>query len=88
MPARLKIVGAAIAIISLLTFTSGQAAEGRYQAHWNGKTYLILDSDNGHMWTYSGTSMLYNGRIDGDEFEAPETPKIWQQNHGRWTKQK
>jgi hypothetical protein len=87
MPARLKIA-AAIAAISLLTFTSVQAAEGRYQAHWNGKEYLILDSDKGHMWTYRGTSMLYNGRIDGDEFEPPESPGIWQQNHGRWTKQK
>lgn len=60
------------------------AAEGRYQAHWNGKSYLILDSDHGHMWTYYGDTIQYNGRIDGDEFESPDKARIWQQNHGKW----
>lgn len=60
------------------------ADEGRYQAHWNGKSYLILDSDHGHMWTYYGDSIQYNGRIDGDDFKSPEKTKIWQQSHGKW----
>lgn len=83
-----KIFATAIATLSLVAFTSIQADEGRYQAHWDGKSYLILDSDHGHMWTYTGNSMLYNGRIDGNEFEPPQNPKIWHQNHGQWTKQK
>ncbi|MDJ0880959.1 MAG: hypothetical protein QNJ56_04850 [Gammaproteobacteria bacterium] len=60
------------------------ADEGRYQAHWNGKSYLILDSDQGHMWTYHGDTIIYNGRIDGDEFESPDKAKIWSQSHGTW----
>jgi len=73
--------------ISLLSLGTSQASEGRYQAQWNGKSYLILDTDNGHMWTFHGDSILYNGRIDGDEFVPPKQPTIWQQNHGKWIKQ-
>ena len=73
-----------IAITMLTAVAPVQANEGRYQAHWNGKSYLILDTDSGHMWTFHGNSMLYNGRIDGGDFEPPEKPKIWQQNHGQW----
>lgn len=77
------------AFIAILSLNPGTllASEGRYQAHWNGKSYLILDSDNGHMWVYHGDSILYNGRIDGDEFEPPKGSKIWKQNHGNWTRQ-
>lgn len=70
----------------LLTSNSLLADEGRYQAHWNGKSYLILDSDRGHMWTYFGDSIQYNGRIDGNDFESPEKSTIWQQSHGKWIK--
>ncbi len=85
MPGLRKISTLAIITFTMLTaFSSAQAGEGRYQAHWNGKSYLILDTDSGHMWTFHGNSMLYNGRIDGGEFEPPEEPKIWQQNHGKW----
>lgn len=80
-----KIGAIALATLSLLAFTPAQAGEGRYQAHWDGKSYLILDTDRGHMWTFRGNSMLYNGRIDGDDFEPPEKPKVWQQSHGKWT---
>jgi len=69
---------------AFLLSTSVQAGEGRYQAHWNGKSYLILDSDHGHMWTYFGDSISYNGRIDGDDFESPAKAKIWTQSHGTW----
>ena len=70
----------------LLTSNAVLADEGRYQAHWNGKSYLILDSDHGHMWTYYGDSIQYNGRIDGDDFKSPEKSTIWQQSHGKWIK--
>lgn len=68
----------------LATSISTFADEGRYQAHWNGKSYLILDSDHGHIWHYYGDTIQYNGRIDGDEFQSPEKTKIWQQSHGKW----
>ena len=70
----------------LLLGNNALAGEGRYQAHWNGKSYLIMDTDNGHMWTYFGDTMMYNGRIDGDEFVSPEEIKIYQQSHGKWIK--
>lgn len=68
----------------LLQSTASIAGEGRYEAYWNGKSYLILDSDHGHMWVYYGDTMQYNGRIDGDDFKSPEKAKIWQQSHGKW----
>ncbi len=71
--------------ILLLSISAAHAASNRYQAHWNGKSYLIVDSDDGHIWTYRNDSMIYNGQIDGDTFTPPESPQIWQQNHGRWT---
>ncbi len=70
----------------LMASTVTHADEGRYQAYWNGKSYMILDSDRGHMWTYFGDTIMYNGRIDGDEFKSPEKTKIWQQSHGKWVK--
>lgn len=79
-----KIVTAAVIIVGILT--SSAYAEGRYQAHWNGKSYLVIDSENGHLWTYHGDSIVYNGRVDGDEFEPPEAAQIWQQRHGKWSK--
>lgn len=60
------------------------ADEGRYQAYWNGKSYMILDTDHGHMWNYYGDTIQYNGRIDGDNFVSPTKAKIWQQSHGKW----
>ncbi len=78
-----------LSLLTIITLLSGSnpafAGENRYQAHWNGKTYLIVDSDDGHIWTFSNDSMIYNGQVDGDQFNPPETPQIWQQKHGRWT---
>ena len=82
-----KLAACAVVIISMFNLGTLQASEGRYQAHWNGKSYLILDTDNGHMWAYHGDSILYNGRIDGDEFEPPKESKIWLQKHGNWIRQ-
>ena len=82
-----KLTLSAFVAISLFNIGALQASEGRYQAYWNGKSYLILDTDNGHMWAYHGDSMLYNGRIDGDEFEPPKQSNIWQQKHGKWVRQ-
>ena len=79
---------ALIAATVLIGTSSVQSAEGRYQAEWNGKYYLIMDTDRGHMWTFQGDSMIYNGRIDGDEFEPPIEAQIWQQSHGKWTRRK
>ena len=76
-----------ITILCAIFSVSAQADEGRYQAHWNGKSYLILDTDNGHMWTYRGDTMLYNGRIAGNDFKPPSATKIWQQKHGKWERQ-
>lgn len=70
----------------LMVSTLADAAAGRYQAYWNGKSYMILDSDKGYMWTYYGDTIMYNGRIDGDNFKSPEKTKIWQQSHGKWIK--
>jgi hypothetical protein len=36
------------------------------------------------MWTYFGDTIMYNGRIDGDEFHSTDEPRIWQQSHGKW----
>ena len=72
----------------LLVSTITVAESGRYQAYWNGKNYMILDTDRGFMWTYFGDTIMYNGRIDGDEFNSPEKTKIWQQSHGRWVLKK
>lgn len=83
-----KTLIAAIATFTLLASTTSAAAAGRYQAEWNGKSYLIIDTANGNLWTFQGDSMIYNGRIDGDEFEPPELPQIWQQSHGKWTLRK
>ena len=69
---------------TLLTATAVVADAGRYQAYWNGKSYMILDSDHGHIWTYFGDTIMYNGRIDSDDFESPEKVKIWTQSHGKW----
>lgn len=78
-------------LISLLLVAStvssiAHAASNRYQAHWNGKSYLIVDSDSGHMWTFQGDRMIYNGQVDGEEFEPPAIPQIWQLQHGKWSK--
>ena len=82
-----KVLSNTMVILTLvMSSTLATAGEGRYQAHWNGKSYLIVDTDNGHMWTYHGDSLLYNGRIDGDEFEPPEKAQIWQQQQGKWKK--
>ena len=70
--------------IAMMSLGSAHADEGRYQAYWNGKSYMILDSDHGHMWTYFGDTIMYNGRIDGDNFQSPEKTKIWTQSHGKW----
>ena len=76
------------ALALLLTAsTSVIAAEGRYQAYWNGKNYLIMDTSKGHMWAYFGDTLMYNGRLDGDEFDTPEKISIWNQKHGKWVKQ-
>jgi len=68
----------------LLASTVTIADEGRYQAYWNGKSYMILDTDRGHMWTYFGDTIMYNGKLDGDDFKSPSKTKIWQQSHGKW----
>jgi len=73
------------ALLLLIAFNSVSADENRYQAHWNGSSYLIIDSDEGHMWTKRNDSLIYNGQLDGDSFIPPELPQIWQQKHGRWT---
>lgn len=72
------------AFIAVFISTSSFAASNRYQAHWNGKSYLIVDSDNGHLWTFQGDRMLYNGQLDGADFEPPEDPQIWRLKHGKW----
>lgn len=84
MKLKMNILMTLISTALFMTSSSLIADEGRYQAHWNGKSYLILDSDHGHMWTYYGDSIQYNGRIDGDDFRSPEKTKIWQQSHGKW----
>lgn len=83
---KLNVIVTLMASAVLLSSNALLADEGRYQAHWNGKSYLILDSDHGHMWTYFGDSIQYNGRIDGDDFQSPEKSTIWQQSHGKWIK--
>lgn len=83
---KLKFLTALMSCAVVLNSASLIADEGRYQAHWNGKSYLILDSDHGHMWTYHGDSIQYNGRIDGDDFQSPDKSTIWQQSHGKWIK--
>jgi len=70
----------------LMASTITVADEGRYQAYWNGKSYMVLDTDRGHMWNYFGDTIMYNGQFNGDEFESPDKAKIWQQNHGKWIK--
>lgn len=77
-----------VASVALFSAKLVEAGEGRYQAHWNGKSYLILDTDQGHIWSYHGDTMLYSGRVDGDEFEPPMQKQIWNQNQGKWTRQK
>ena len=72
-----------IALLLIASFSS-YASSGRYQAYWNGKSFLILDTDHGHMWNYFGDTLQYNGRIDGSDFDSPEESKIWQQSHGKW----
>jgi len=68
-------------------FSQAAIAAERYQAHWNGNEYLILDSSQGHMWTYKKGNLVYNGQLDGDEFEPPARPQIWNQFRGKWTQQ-
>ena len=68
----------------LMISTVTVADEGRYQAYWNGKNYMIMDTDRGHIWAYYGDTIQYNGKIDGDEFTSPKKAKIWQQSHGKW----
>ncbi len=70
----------------LIASTVTLADEGRYQAYWNGKSYMILDTDRGHMWTYFGDTIMYNGQIDGNDFQSPDKTKIWQQSHGKWVR--
>lgn len=72
----------------VLSSTAAIADEGRYQAYWNGKSYMILDTDRGNMWTFYGDTLVYNGRLDGDDFESPDKASIWKQNLGKWVKQK
>ncbi len=84
MKTRLLALITLLPAIAMLSSPSVLADEGRYQAHWNGKSYLIMDSDKGHMWTYYGDTMIYNGRINGDQFESPDKAKIWSQSHGTW----
>lgn len=74
-------------LVSFLASSPMFADEGRYQAHWNGKSYLIIDSDKGHLWTYFGDTIQYNGRINGDDFVSPDKIRIWQQSHGEWVQQ-
>ena len=82
----MKFKNTALTIMATAALISGTALaeEGRYQAFWNGKSYLILDTDHGHMWNYYGDTLQYNGRIDGDDFDSPERARIWQQSHGKW----
>ncbi len=86
---KLKLKTLIFTLMAALTLvsTTGYAGEGRYQAYWNGKNYLILDTDNGHMWAYFGDTMMYSGKIDGDDFISPDKPKIWTQKHGKWVQQ-
>ena len=77
----------ALALLALSS-TAAIADEGRYQAYWNGKSYMILDTDRGNMWTFYGDTLVYNGRLDGDDFESPDKASIWKQNLGKWVKQK
>ncbi len=72
----------------IISSTAAIADEGRYQAYWNGKSYMILDTDHGNMWTFYGDTLVYNGRIDGDDFDSPDKASIWKQNLGKWVKQK
>ena len=77
-------------LLAALFFCSSAtlAGEGRYQAYWNGKSYLILDTDDGNMWTFYGDTLLYNGRLKGDDFKSPDKATLWKQSHGKWVKQK
>ena len=75
-----------VLLVTILFSATSFASANRYQAIWNGKSYLIIDSDNGHLWTFRGNSMIYNGQVDGDEFNPPEVPQIWQLKHGKWKK--
>lgn len=76
------------AVMTLFLFAAGTAyaGEGRYQAYWNGKFYMIIDTDEGHLWDYWGDTIQYNGRIIGDEFVSPKEATIWQQSMGKWKK--
>ena len=74
----------ALGIAALLFGSVSAYDEGRYQAYWNGKNYMILDTDNGHIWAYFGDTLMYNGKLDGDNFVSPEKTKIWTQSHGKW----
>jgi len=76
-------------LATLILFSSAViAGAGRYQAYWNGKSYLILDTDDGNMWTFYGDTLLYNGRLKGDDFKSPDKATLWKQSHGKWIKQK
>lgn len=66
---------------------SGPALAERYNAYWDGKEFLILDSESGHMWSYQKGTLAYNGRIDGDEFVPPKQIQIWNQYRGQWSLQ-
>lgn len=81
---RTNFLSLSLLALGSLASSATLADEGRYQAHWNGKSYLILDTDNGHIWTYHGDSILYSGRINGSDFNPPEKVKIWQQKNGKW----
>lgn len=83
---RLRKILFTVLALFLFASTTAIAGEGRYQAFWNGKNYLILDTDHGHMWAYFGDTLMYNGRIDGDDFKPPEKSPIWNQKHGKWIK--
>jgi hypothetical protein len=87
MKQKLKILILSFISAFLLITTTADAKAGRYQAYWNGKNYLILDTDDGHMWAYYGDTMMYNGQIDGNDFISPDKLKIWNQKHGKWVQQ-
>ncbi|MBL7003805.1 MAG: hypothetical protein ISR69_07265 [Gammaproteobacteria bacterium] len=81
-----KIIITTLAILTLLLSTTSFAGSGRYEAIWNGKSFLIVDSEDGHIWTFRGDTMIYNGQVDGNDFEPPLSSQIWQLKHGKWTK--
>jgi hypothetical protein len=87
MQHRLKLITLALVTSLGMAFSNAHADEGRYQAYWTGKYFMILDSDDGNIWSYFGDQIMYNGRIDGEDFQSPEKTKIWNLSHGKWVRQ-